>query len=128
MRIPSSRIPMSEINVTPMVDVVLVLLIIFMVTAPLLEQGINVTLPKAKTSKDLGGSGFNLTLSKEHIVYLNGEMVTMKELRKKLSTLSNSQPILIRSDRSAYVSKLIELWDMCRDAGFTSIHIATITE
>ncbi len=128
MRAEGQRTPLAEINVTPFVDVMLVLLIIFMVAAPLLDQGINVTLPKASTSEQLGGSGLSITLTKEHVVYFNREVVTLKELRRKLKAAPANQPVLIRADRSAYVNRLVELWDLCRDVGFREIHIATLTE
>ena len=129
MKVEGRRMPLSEINVTPFVDVMLVLLIIFMVAAPLLEQGIQVPLPKAATGKQMqAGSGIVITLTREHLIYLNNEIVTLKELRKKLSGAAASQPIMIRSDNSAYVSRLVQLWDLCRDVGLREIHIATITE
>ena len=130
MRTDGTRSAMSEINVTPLVDVMLVLLIIFMVTAPLLQRGIevNVTLPQAASSRSLSVSGMTLTLTKDHLVYLDGELVTLKELRRKLASLGGGTPMLIRSDRFAYVAKLIELWDLCREAGFREIHIATLPE
>ena len=117
----------SDINVTPMVDIMLVLLIIFMVAAPLLDQGIDVALPQAATSERLGGSGLSVTLTREHVLYFNNQVVTLKQLRQQLSGLKH-QPIQIRADRNAYVSRLVELWDLCRDAGFKEIHIATMTE
>ncbi len=117
----------SDINVTPMVDVMLVLLIIFMVAAPLLDQGINVALPKATTGTPVGARGLSITLTKEHIVYFEGHVVTLKELRQQLAHAPR-QTILIRADRSAYVSRLVDLWDLCRDVGFQEIHIATMSE
>ncbi len=128
MRAEGHRAPLAEINVTPFVDVMLVLLIIFMAAAPLLDRGINVTLPKASTGEQLGGSGLSITLTKEHVVYFNREVVTLKELRRKLKAAPPNQPVLIRADRSAYVNRLVELWDLCRDVGFHEIHIATLTE
>ena len=117
----------SDINVTPLVDVMLVLLIVFMVAAPLLGQGIDVALPPAATSRQISGPGLSVTLTKEHLVYLNDQVVTLKALRRQLAG-STRQPILIRADRNAYVNRLVELWDLCRDVGFKEIHIATLSE
>ncbi len=127
-----SRGAMSEINVTPLVDVMLVLLIIFMVTAPMLQQGIdvNVTLPKAQASESQasGNRQVVITLTKDHLVYLNKELMTLKELRGALAKTHGGTPVLIRSDRYAYVEKLIELWDLCRQAGLREVRIATLSE
>ncbi len=131
MRSHADGVAFSEINVTPLVDVMLVLLIIFMVAAPLLEHGesragINVTLPKASTGEARGGVGAIITLTRAHQVYLNKEHVTIKELRRRLTTVP-SGPVVIRADRYAQVSQLIELWDLCRDAGLYQVHVATLS-
>ena len=127
-----SRGAMSEINVTPLVDVMLVLLIIFMVTAPMLQQGIdvNVTLPKAKASEgsSSGRKPLVITLTREHLVYVDKELMTLKELRSTLTRSQGETPVLIRADRYAYVDKLIELWDLCRQAGLREVRIATLPE
>ncbi len=128
MRTGTPRGALSEINVTPMVDVMLVLLIIFMVAAPMLQQGIHVTLPKAVTGQEVAESGIVMTLTKDHLVYLNDQLVTLKELRQRLTGLGGNKPVLIRSDRYAYVDKLMELWDLCRDTGYTKVHIVTLSE
>lgn len=127
MKFERQQAALAEINVTPFVDVVLVLLIVFMVAAPLLGQGIDVVLPPATTSRPLTGSGLSVTLTKDHLIYLNNDVMTLKELRQRL-TGRNQQPVAIRADRSAYVSKLVELWDLCRDLGFHEIHISTVAE
>jgi biopolymer transport protein TolR len=120
---------MSEINVTPLVDIVLVLLIIFMVAAPLLEQGITVDLPAAGTAKRVAqpSAGLTISLTREHLVYLNGQPVTLDELREKLAGVPD-QPIVLKSDQSAYVSKLVELWDLCREQGFHQVRILTASD
>ena len=128
MRTHAPRAPLSEINVTPLVDVMLVLLIIFMVTAPLLQQGFNVLLPRAGTGKRVPSVDLVITLTKAHVIYLDDEVVTLKELRQRLTGLGSGRPIFIRADRTAYVSKLIELWDLCRDTGHQEVHIATLSE
>ena len=127
MRSQRPQSALAEINVTPFVDVVLVLLIIFMVAAPLLGQGIDVALPPAATGRPLNGSGVSITLTKEHVIYLDNDLVTLKELRERLSG-HQQQSVAIRADRNAYVSKLVELWDLCRDLGFHEIHISTQAE
>jgi biopolymer transport protein ExbD len=105
----------------------LVLLIIFMVAAPLLDQGIPVVLPKAVTGQRGPRSGMAITLSREHVIYFNGQPITPQELREQLAGLE-SQPVLIRADKNAYVSRLVALWDLCRESGFREIHIATLSE
>ena len=128
LRTDARRAVLSEINVTPLVDVMLVLLIIFMVAAPMMREGIRVTLPAALTSRQVEGAGVVISLTKDHVVYLDEEVVTMKGLRRKLSRLDRSATVLIQADRHAYVNKLMELWDLCRDVGLSEIHIATLSE
>ena len=76
----------------------------------------------------MSASNIVITLTKDHVLYWEEEVVTLKELRKRLRSAGGDKPVLIRSDRHAYVDKLIELWDACRDAGYREIHIATLTE
>lgn len=128
MQNPGQRTPLSEINVTPFVDVMLVLLVIFMVAAPMLDKGISVSLPKMATSQKItSGSGISITLTKDHVVYFNGQVVTLKELRKSLGEAAHNQPVAIRADGNAYVNRLMELWDLCRDVGFREIRIMTLS-
>jgi len=90
---------MSDINVTPFVDVMLVLLIIFMVTAPMMIQGLNVDLPEA-TAKPLNSEKEHLviTIDKNHQVYINDFQVTIDFLRDKLIKILQG-----RSDREVYL-------------------------
>ena len=127
MKSISQRVLLSEINVTPLVDVMLVLLIIFMVTAPMLDRGIHVDLPKAVTGQQVTNRELTITLTKEHVVYLNREIVTLQELRQQLSGFKN-RPVVIEADKNAYVAKLVELWDICRQQGLHQVQIVTLTE
>jgi biopolymer transport protein TolR len=90
---------MSEINVTPFVDVMLVLLIIFMVTAPMMIQGVNVDLPEA-TAKPLDSEKEHLviTINKDQQVYINDAVATVESLGEKLSKMLQG-----RSDRDVYL-------------------------
>lgn len=129
MRTHSRWAPVSDINVTPMVDVMLVLLVIFMVSAPFMDQGISVALPRAATGQEVGGSSdLEIVLTKEHVIYVDKEVLTLEELRGRLHDTDRARPVLIRADERAYVSRLVELWDACREFGFREIHIATTTE
>ena len=117
------------VDIAPMIDIVFQQLIYFMLTSSfVLHPGIRISLPKAATSQRISASNIVVTLSKEHLIYWEEQVVTMKELRKKLQQLGGNKPVLIRADKSAYVDKLIALWDLCRDAGYHEIHIATLSE
>jgi biopolymer transport protein ExbD len=112
-----------------MIDVVFQLLLFFMLTSSfVLQPGIPITLPQAASSQQVTHASLSITLTKDHLIYLNDELVTLKELRRKLASARGTQPILIRSDRYAYVNRLIELWDLCREAGFHEVRIATLPE
>ena len=117
------------VDIAPMIDVVFQQLIYFLLTSSfVLSPGIRVTLPKAPTSKTLSASNLAITLTKDHLVYWDEEVVTLQELRKRLTRAGGNKPVLIRADRHAYVDKLIELWDLCRDVGYQDVHIATLSE
>ena len=117
------------VDIAPMIDVVFQQLIYFMLTSSfVLSPAIRIALPKAQTSQRMAASHLVLTLTKDHVIYWEEEVVTLKELKRKLKGVGGDKPILIRSDKHAYVDRLIELWDACRDAGYSEIHIATLSE
>ena len=117
------------VDIAPMIDVVFQQLIYFMLTSSfVLHPGIRISLPKAATSQRIAAANIVITLTKDHVIYWEEQVVTMKELRGKLQRLGGDKPVLIRADKHAYVDKLIALWDLCRDAGYHEIHIATLSE
>jgi len=117
------------VDIAPMIDVVFQQLIYFMLTSSfVLHPGIRITLPKATTSQQVSASNLVVTLSKDHVIYWEEKVVTLKELRGHLKRAGADKPVLIRADRHAYVEKLIELWDLCRDIGYQEVHIATLSE
>jgi len=117
------------VDIAPLIDVVFQLLLFFMLTSSfILQPGIRVRLPEAATSQALTASTYVVTLTKDHLIYWDERVVTMQELTEELRRGTGRKPVLIRADRHAYVERLIELWDACRDAGYREIHIATLPE
>jgi len=121
-----NREVMSEINVTPFVDVMLVLLVIFMVTAPLMQQGIDVNLPKAKAKELPPEERLVITVKAGGNIYLNDVPVDMGTLKEKLSALSKKNPeVFLRADRSVSYGFVAELMAEIKDAGIEKLGLVT---
>lgn len=126
MRTHFRRRALSDINVTPFVDVMLVLLVIFMVTAPLLQQGIDVNLPKAKGKDMPQENRINITVKKGGLIYLNDNQITMKELHSKLSAMSKINPdVFLKADKDVPYGFVVELMGEIKDAGIDKIGMVT---
>jgi len=118
-----------SVDIAPLIDMVFQLLIFFMLTSSfVLHPGIRVTLPKAATGRQAASAQFVITLTKDHLVYWEEEVVTMEELKARLTSAGGEKPVVIRSDRLAYVEKLIAIWDLCRETGYPEVHIATLPD
>lgn len=115
------KLPMSNINVTPFVDVMLVLLVIFMVTAPIIQQGVEVNLPQAKAVPVEGQEDpLIVTISGDGRVYLNDNEVTPAELRTKLEAirrLDAEKAVYLRADRDVRYGSVIAAIGEIKDAG-----------
>jgi biopolymer transport protein TolR len=121
--------PMAEINVTPFVDVMLVLLIVFMVTAPLLTVGVPVDLPQTR-AKALGEDRepLAITIDEEGQVFLQNLPIAADELVPKLIAISGNgynQRIFVRGDKSVDYGKVMEVMGLLNAAGFTRIGLVT---
>lgn len=118
---------LTQIDLAPLVDIVFQLLIFFMLTSSFVFQsGIQVKLPRAVTSEIIKDENMVITITSEDVTYLNGAVVSIKELRKELGkATSKDRPILIKSDRRASLGRIIDIWDLCRDLGIEKINIAT---
>jgi biopolymer transport protein TolR len=118
--------PMSEINVTPMVDVMLVLLVVFMITAPLLSVGVPIDLPKA-TADSLQGQEepLTVTVDREARVYLQETEIDMRDLVPRLAAIAQargSDPrIFVRGDREIDYGTVMQVMGMINTAGFTKV-------
>lgn len=124
--------PMSEINVTPFVDVMLVLLIIFMVTAPLLTVGVPIDLPKTE-AKEIEGDKEPLTISvnKEGKIYLQESEIELDEIVPKLLAISErgyEERIYVRGDRSSNYGAIMRVMGTVSAAGFRRIALVTELE
>ena len=118
---------LEQIDIAPLIDVIFLLLIFFMLSSSFVFQsGISVKLPKAVTSDIVKEENFIVTITSENVTYLNGEIVTLKELKQKLNRPgSQERPLLIKADRRASVGRIVDVWDLCRDLGIERINIAT---
>lgn len=119
---------LSEINVTPLVDVMLVLLIIFMVAAPMMQRGINVQLPETKTASSIEEARLVLAIDDKSKVYLNDRLIHIAILKDQLIELfggQTSQMIFIRADKHISYGTVLEVMDQVRQAGFEKISMVT---
>ncbi len=120
----------SDINVTPLVDVMLVLLIIMMLVAPMLQQGVSVRLPKANNSapKPESAEQTVVAISRDGSLYLNAKPVTETEMTTKVNELLESKKdkvVLIRADAEAPYSAVMTAMDQLRMAGVEDIGLIT---
>lgn len=126
MKFNRERNVLSEINVTPFVDVMLVLLVIFMVTAPLLQQGIDVNLPKAK-GKDLPPEErITLVVKKNRVIYMNDNPVSLSEMNKKLKAISKLNPnVFLKADKDVPYGFVVEVMGEIKEAGIEKLGMIT---
>jgi biopolymer transport protein TolR len=120
---------LAEINVTPLVDVVLVLLIIFMVTAPMLQMGIDVNLPKVKSkSVDINEEKLVLTINGSREIFINKTQIPMSDLRTKLENIFTARidkEIFMRADKNVPYGFVVEVMSEIRKAGVDKLGMIT---
>lgn len=119
---------LADINITPLVDVVLVLLIIFMVTAPVLQSGIDVSVPKTKTVKEITQERMVITINKDQRVFLGNDPVNVNAigglLRQKIRD-PRSQSVFVRADENVPFGVFATVMDAVKQAGFVNVSIVT---
>lgn len=124
-----SRTTMSEINVTPMVDVMLVLLIIFMVTAPLIQQGVAVSLPSAQAAPmEASREKLVISIASESKVFIGETQVRLAELETKLAANAKAQEdkeVYLRADRTLPYGVVMEVMAAAQRAGITNVGMIT---
>jgi len=121
--------PMSEINVTPLVDVMLVLLIIFMITAPLLTTGVSVDLPTTKSEAVAGqDEPLTITINKNREIFIGDNIVKAEALIIKLGAiagLKKQSRIFLRADTELSYGEVMELMSLITNAGFNKVALLT---
>ncbi len=130
MSLPSrsaDRRLLSEINVTPLVDVMLVLLVIFMVTTPMLQRGTDVKLPQAQYSEVREEGRINLTLTRDGRVFVNTEEVPRAGLKDRLMALARGgqRVVYFRGDAQVPYGLVIEVMDALKGAGIETVGMIT---
>ena len=124
------KLPLSNINVTPFVDVMLVLLVIFMVTAPIIQQGVEVNLPQAKASPVVGEpEPLIVSVKKDGRVYLNDNEVTAAELRTKLEAirrLDAQKSVYLRADRDVPYGSVVTAIGEIKEAGIEKLGMMAV--
>ena len=123
-----TRSSLSEINITPLVDVVLVLLIIFMITAPVLQSGIEVAVPKTRTVKEITEQRVVVTIDRDQRVFLGDQPVNIHDLAQKLKQSSidpSKKVIYLRADERVPFGAFASVMDAVKQAGITNISIVT---
>src|SRR5580765_1118236 len=118
---------LSEINMIPFIDVVLVLLIIFMITAPILQSGIEVDVPKTKTIREITEQRLVITLDKQQKIYLGSDPVNIHELGKTVQAkLGKKQDaVYLRCDEQVPFGIFASVIDTLRQSGINNISIVT---
>ena len=123
------RRQLAEINVTPMVDVMLVLLIIFMIAAPSLQRGIQLELPKTVNAQKIERSRVVVSIDRENRIRLNDKLVHPDLLTQRMETLSQQMPdetVFLRADRLLPYGEVLLVMDQIRTAGMTNVALVTV--
>ena len=123
----STQSSLSEINMVPFIDIVLVLLIIFMITAPILQSSIEVDVPKTKTTHEINEQKIVVTMDKNQLVYLGNDPINVHDLGPKISAKMKkpNEGIFLRCDKTVPFGAFASLMDALRQAGISNISIVT---
>jgi len=123
-----TRSSLAEINITPLVDVVLVLLVIFMITEPVLQSGIEVNVPKTRTVKQITEQRMVVTIDKDQNIYLNDKPINIHELPEQLHQAGVDpahQSIYLRADQTVPFGAFATVMDAVKQSGITNVSIVT---
>ena len=117
----------KQIDIAPLIDIVFQLLIFFLLTSSFIFQpGIKINLPKAVTSQIVQEQNIAIIVTAENLIYIQDKVYTIKELSGRLKEAAReNRPILINADKKASLGRVVEVWDLCRSLGISTVNIAT---
>jgi biopolymer transport protein TolR len=127
-RRPTRATALSDINVTPLVDVILVLLIIFMVTAPMMQRGVDVRLPRVESATDAQEERLVVTVARDKRIYLNDQVVDIHLVGERLVQASRATGIdfvFLRADREVPYGRVMLVMDAIKKAGIEKVGMVT---
>ena len=119
---------LSEINVTPFVDVMLVLLVIFMVTAPMMQSGIGINLPQAETDSKPAEEGLTLTITKDQYVHIRDSTININLLERRLTEYFYNKPkkvVYLQADKDLPFGFVVRVFDITKKAGIELVGVIT---
>ncbi|OGD26806.1 MAG: protein TolR [Candidatus Aminicenantes bacterium RBG_19FT_COMBO_65_30] len=119
---------LSEINVTPFVDVMLVLLVIFMVTAPMMQSGIGINLPQAETDSKPAEEGLTLTITKDQYVHIGDSTININLLERRLTEYFYNKPkkvVYLQADKDLPFGFVVRVFDITKKAGIELVGVIT---
>ncbi len=124
---------LTELNVTPLLDLAFVLLIIFMLTTPLIENSIDLVVPTSSTAKTSVNPAevFTISMEKNDVLKLNKDIVSAQELESRLAALHSANPdtaVVVRPDRDLAVQKFVSVMDILQRTGITKVGVMTHPE
>jgi len=123
-----TRTTLSEINMVPFIDIVLVLLIIFMVTAPVIQSGVEVHVPKTEFVREIAEERLVVSITKDETIYLQNDAVNIHELVAKIhekNPKTTGQSIYVRADADAHVGALLRIMDTLKVGGIDNVSMVT---
>lgn len=119
--------PINDINLTSLIDVTLVVLIIFMLVAPIIDHGIGINLPKASKQKATEAEKITISISKNNKVYLDNAVIDIESLALRLSQIKTSTPkiaAVIRADQDLEYKHIVTILDTVKQSGIDNISLA----
>jgi len=123
-----TRTTLSEINMVPFIDIVLVLLIIFMVTAPVIQSGVEVHVPKTEFVREIAEERLVVSITRDETLYLQNELVNIHDLVAKIrekNPKAAGSSVYVRADADAHVGALLRIMDTLKVGGIDNVSMVT---